>query len=357
MTQLIASGASAAGFPSIVICFGESYTGTEDVDGVRVIRAKVWAKVFSQPLGLGYFFKSILYGRRADIIHLHAPNMLAMFACIFVQRSRKLIVHWHSDVVGKGILSRILSPLEKSCLRRADSIVCTSENYANSSNTLTNFLEKTSVIPLGVQDPKASPEEPSDRSLPEEMDEALLGGKQLILAVGRLVPYKGFDDLIQAATEIDSSTSVIIVGQGPLYAELKQKICDLGLTDRVHLVGRLSEKSLSALMYRAHLLCLPSVARSEAFGVVILEALARSIPVVSTNVPGSGISWVNADGQSGLTVPIHDPMALAAACMRILTDDKLHEKLSVGARRRYEELFQAADVNDSFKTLYQSLLK
>jgi glycosyltransferase involved in cell wall biosynthesis len=150
-----------------------------------------------------------------------------------------------------------------------------------------------------------------------------------------LVPYKGFNVLIQAAQQLPKDSVVVIVGGGPLQQELQQAIKSAGVRDRVVLAGRLSDAALHALFERAILYCLPSTYRAEAFGVVLLEAMAYGLPIVASDIPGSGVPWVNQHGLSGLNVPVEDAKALADACNQILTSEVLRRKFSQGARQRY----------------------
>jgi glycosyltransferase involved in cell wall biosynthesis len=252
-----------------------------------------------------------------------------------MSRKPRLLVHWHSDVVNKGLLGLLSRPLELALLKRADRIVATSQVYADASQTLNRFREKIQVVPIGI-DAQTDLNCMGDRdsALPAELSNRIKD-KKIVLAVGRLVPYKGFNVLIKAASLLPDDSVVVIVGSGPLQEELAKKIVAEGLGHRVYMAGRLSNEALHVLFARATLYCLPSVYRAEAFGVVLLEAMAHGLPIVATNIPGSGVSWVNQQSVSGLNVPVEDPEALAEACNRILGSKDLRESLSDGARQRY----------------------
>ena len=177
-----------------------------------------------------------------------------------------------------------------------------------------------------------------------------------MLAVGRLVPYKGFHVLVEAAKQLASDAVVVIVGTGPLQSDLQARIDVAGLAEKVVLAGRQSDASLRALFQRASLFCLPSVERSEAFGVVLIEAMSHGLPVVATQIPGSGVSWVNAHGVSGINVPVGDAHALAAACNEVLASDALRADFSQGARARFENEFTEQLSIDRMLTVYDILL-
>lgn len=337
VTLYLARGAVAAGHQATVVCFGtNAKLSEENIDGVNVIRAPMAALIKSQPLGLTYVTKCLILARKFDIIHLHAPNIVASICALFIGRKARLLVHWHSDILHKGFIENILIPLERALLKRADCIVATSLAYAEASESLAPFREKIKVIPIGVPDtlPIAGTAE-----IPLTLAERI-AGRQIVLAVGRLVPYKGFDVLINAAQHLISNAIVVIVGDGPLRQELEQSVTDAGINTRVIFTGRLSDVALHELFKQARLYCLSSNSKAEAFGVVLLEAMTYGLPIVATKIPGSGVSWVNQHHYSGLNVSINDPQEMAAACNHILGSPDLHRDLTQGSRQRFLDEFQ-----------------
>lgn len=332
VTFSLATGAAAVGHSVSVVCFEKTSAKRQEfIDGVLVMRTPIMKLVASQPLGLKYFFQCLNSAKNADLVHLHVPNMLGALCALIMNKKVQLLVHWHSDVINKGILGKILGPLESALLRRADSIVATSKVYADASATLAPFRNKINVMPIGVPDAKQQGQE---LSLPHLIEEKVRG-KKIVLAVGRLVPYKGFDVLIEAAKHLSPDLVTVIVGSGPLQEALQHAVDVAGVNDRVLLTGRLSDAVLHVLFARAALYCLPSTYRAEAFGVVLLEAMTYGLPIVATDIPGSGVPWVNQHGKSGLNVPVRDPEALAQACNQILWSEELRSRLSQGARQRF----------------------
>lgn len=353
VTISLARGAVMKGHTASVVCFKKTPAQSEEIiDGIQITRVPIAKLIASQPLSFKYFLKCIQLAKNSEIIHLHSPNMLGALCALFIGREKKLLVHWHSDVINKGILGKILRPLELALLRRANSIVATSQVYANASEPLAPFLSKITVIPIGVPDTK---HEDSDPVLPPLIEERI-HGKKIILAVGRLVPYKGFSILIEAAKHLPTDSVVVIVGGGPLREELQNAIDFSDVNDRVVLAGRLSDAILHALFERAALYCLPSIHRAEAFGVVLLEAMAYGLPIVATDIPGSGVPWVNQHGTSGLNVPVRDPEALAEACNKILTSTELRSSLSRGARQRFLSEFTEDVSVKRMLTTYERML-
>ena len=336
VTASLARGAAQAGHQVTVVSFKRTPAIDDEViDGVRVVRAPITRLIASQPLGMKYVRLCLREARYADVIHLHAPNMLGALCCLMVGTRPRLLVHWHSDVIDKGWLGQTFKPLETALLRRADCIVATSGAYAEASPTLQRFRHKVAVVPIGV--PHARPPVSAGDGgceIPADL-QAMVTGKKLVLAVGRLVPYKGFDVLVEAARNLRDDAVVVIVGDGPLRQSLQAEIDEGGLSQRIRLAGRLSDAALHALFARASVHCLPSVHRAEAFGVVLLEAMSYGLPIVATNIPGSGVPWVNQHGLTGLNVPVGDPKALAQACNGILDSDQEHARLAEGARCRF----------------------
>lgn len=325
-----------------------------DEDGVKVLRVRALGKLASQPIGLNYFRLLLREGQQADIVHLHAPNMLAAIASVMLGRRPQLVIHWHSDVVNKGLLGLLSKPLEAIMLRRADRVICTSPTYFEASKPLKKFSNKVVVIPLGVPEKEAPSEENANHLLPADLQDRLKD-RRLILSIGRLVPYKGFEHLIDAAAMLPEDMVVVIVGTGPLQAALEARISKIGVRDQVILTGQLNDCALRNLFARADLYCMPSVERSEAFGVVLVEAMSWQIPIVATDIPGSGVPWVNKHGESGLNVPPGNARAIADACRIILGDKEIHSKFSFASRRRFEEEFQENIAIERVMELYRDI--
>lgn len=349
VTRILAEGHAAAGHSVEVVCFHKAATATTQVGRVRVIRCRERVGAASQPLGWDYWRLGLRHARGADVVHLHGPNLLASLMTLRLAKAVRLVVHWHSDIVGKGWLGRLLRPLEQRMLSRADAIVCTSPPYAEHSASLRKWRHKLCSVPIGIEDPGPSA---APAALPARVEE-FLAGRRHVFAIGRLVPYKGFAHLVDAARRFPPDLAVVIGGNGPLREVLQDRATAAGVADRVLFTGGLSDAELDALMRRAMAFCLPSVARSEAFGVVLLEAMARGVPVVATRISGSGVPWVNRDGDSGLNVEPGDSQALADACTKIAANPALRERFAQGARRNFERRFTAEVFAKTMLNVYQ----
>ena len=355
MTAALARGAAAAGLRTTVFCFEAHGRGDAVDQGVQVLRVPA-VKLASQPLSLRYLTQGRQLALAADIVHVHLPNMLAAIVIARLQPGPKVVLHWHSDVVGKGWLARLTAPVERAMLRRADCVVCTSQAYADASITLRPHLQKVVVVPIGVPDVPQPPMslDAARAALPAALRQHL-AKRPLVLAVGRLVPYKGFDVLIDAVARMGTDAAVVIAGGGPLAATLQARVANAGLAQRVVLAGRVDGNTLAALQRLTTVYCMPSVERSEAFGVALIEAMAQGLPAVATQIEGSGVPWVNLHGVSGINVTPGDAVALAGGLDALLNDDTLRVRLAQGSRQRYDALFTERKSVEAMLAVYRGL--
>ncbi len=156
-------------------------------------------------------------------------------------------------------------------------------------------------------------------------------GRKIVLFVGRLIYYKGVDVLVRAMEHVDAD--LVLIGRGPLEGQLREIAVARGLDYRTSFVSPQDEAELAAWYHAADVFVLPSVARSEAFGLVQIEAHAAGTPVVSTNLTTS-VPYANLDGVTGLVVPVGSVQALADALRRLLGDDELRARLGEQAQQR-----------------------
>jgi glycosyltransferase involved in cell wall biosynthesis len=324
------------------------HSDERDASGVRITRAANWGMVQSTSMAPTLPWLLWLRRRTADIVHVHMPDPLAALAVWFARPRAKIVLHWHSDVVRQRVARHAYAPLERWLLRRADAIIATSKAYADSSSTLRDFRDKLVVIPIGTPQPEA-PE-------PERIEQLRrrYGELRIVFALGRMTYYKGWDVLIDAAQQLPPDVLVVIGGGGPelpRYRALAERA-----PDRVRFVGPLSAAAVEAHFAIANVFCIASTLRAEAFGVVVLEAMARGLAVVATDIPGSGLGWLHQDGITGLRVPPQDAHALAAALRRLLDDSELRARCAAAGRSRWAELFTAEAMVDQTVALYQRLL-
>ena len=267
-----------------------------------------------------------------DLIDIHHPDPMAGLALRLSRFKGKVILHWHSDIIGKGVFRFLYKPIQNWLVRRADKIVGTTPVYISESPDLKDAQDKTTFIPIGIE--PLRPEEESVEKIRRDFK-----GKKLVFSLGRLIPYKGYEHLIRAASYLPEDYRVVIGGSGPLRDRLQDEIERLGLSGKVTLAGYMKDEDLPSWFAAADVFVLPSVTKNEAFGIVQIEAMSVGTPVVATKIPGSGVSWVNENEVSGLNVETGNPKAIADAVMYITKDDATRKTFSNGARQRYCCLF------------------
>lgn len=285
-----------------------------------------------------------------DIIHIHHPDPMACLALFLSDFKGKVVLHWHSDILKQRFLLNFFLPLQRWLIKRADYIVGTSPVYLSKSPYLKSVEEKTLCIPIGV--PRMKPDEHGVRRIKERYH-----GKKIIFSLGRLIEYKGFTYLIGAASFLDDGYVILIGGEGELKDELQLQIDRNGLESKVKLLGRIEDKDLPDYYGACDLFCLSSVQKTEAFGIVQVEAMSCGKPIIATNIPGSGVSWVNADGVSGINVPPGDSKAIADAVMTITYNAKIYNEFCRCATERYENFFTQKKMIYGNINIYEKLCK
>jgi glycosyltransferase involved in cell wall biosynthesis len=311
-------------------------TTTDEVDGVRVTRCYEVTKIASasicptMPLEVSR--------RRYDVVHFHFPDPMGVMSYLLGWRAHRhaVVVTYHSDVVKQANLLKAYRPFMDRLLARADAILCTSPDYMKGSETLVPFRHKCHVVPYGIDTTQFEPTE----SVKQEAAaiRARFGNRPLILGVGRLIYYKGFEHAIRAIREVPDA-QLVLVGDGPLRGPLERLAREVGVTDRVHFVGEIHNHQLTPWYHACDVYALPSIVRSEAFAIVQLEAMACAKPIVNTSIARSGVPFVSRDGESGLTVAPGDPSAFGHALRRILADSDLARRFGENGRARVKREF------------------
>lgn len=287
--------------------------------------------------------------RRFDIIHLHFPDPMSHLASMALPPAIPRIISWHADILRhKPLMLAYRSFLERS-VRSAHAIIVATPAHISSSAILRAQADqsKVHVVPYGFDlAPLSRP-----HALADALRQRFPG--VLILAVGRHVHYKGFDVLIRAMCSVDSAARLVIVGTGPLTEAWKSLAATLGLGERIHFAGLVSDEELPAYYQACDLLCLPSLTRAEAFGIVQVEAMACGKPVVSSRL-GTGTEFVNVDGATGFTVDPGDPGKLSEALNHLVLDPALRSRMGNAARARAESEFSLKTMRDRTLALYRA---
>ncbi len=348
--RVLAEAGAARGHEITVLVTSPDWQARcETLNGVKVIKTARWVNISSAPISPAMFREARRLGRTADIVHLHFPYPLGELAHLFSGSRAKLIITYHSDIVRQKMLRTVYRPFLWRILRKADRIVATSGRYIDTSPYLSQFKTKCTIIPLGTE-VRLFAKADARRAAALRQRLKQYADERLLVSVGRLRYYKGLDDLIRALPDVPQARS-IIVGSGPMETEWKELARSVGVADRVTFAGDVPDEDLPLYYAAADVFVLPANARAEAFGTVIVEALAAGKPVVSTEV-GTGTSWVNVDGETGLVVPPHDPSAVAHAINNLLNDGALRERLGRAAQQRAYEEFAVEKMIERVYRLY-----
>lgn len=285
--------------------------------------------------------------READVVHYHFPWPF-MDLAHFVARVRKpTVVTYHSDIVRQKSLLRLYQPLKHRFLRSVDAIVASSPNYLASSPVLAQYPAKTRVIPFGLDQTSYPQPDPAKLAYWRERV-----GPKFFLFVGVLRYYKGLHVLLEAVA--GTEYPVVIVGAGPEETALKAQAARLGLKN-VLFTGAIDEDDKVALLTLAYAMSFPSHLRSEAFGVSLLEGAMYGKPMISCEI-GTGTTYINIDGETGLVVPPGDAVALRAAMGRLWNDPGLARAMGRRAAQRFEEVFTSEQMAAGYTELYREVL-
>jgi rhamnosyl/mannosyltransferase len=299
-----------------------------DVRVLRLGRSASVSRLEMCPSLLGTLWK--LREEGTDIVHVHAPNPTMFLALATLPTFSTLVVTHHSDVVKQRVLGRVFAPVERRVHERTAMVLSTSEAYAGGSPVLQGLGDKVRALPFGLDlNPFLKP---SPAALAREASFRLEVGQPLWLAVGRLVYYKGLMTAIDALPHLPGR--LLVVGTGPLAPALRAHAKTRRVADRIEWLGHVDADTLVGAYRAATALWFPSNARSEGFGLVQVEAMASGCPVINTAIPHSGVPWVSRDGETGLTIPIGDHRALAAASRRLLDEPGLRARLGAAAAER-----------------------
>lgn len=323
----------------------------------RVIRSRLFGQLLFAPISPDWLnlLRRQIREFQPRLLHLHLPNPSALLA-LACPSARRLpwVVHWHSDVRtpqstrGIRLAYPFYRPFEQALLNRAKAIVATSGPYLDTSPALAPHRERCHAVPLGIDPGRIRDREPVVAPVPRDSSKPFR-----VLAIGRLTYYKGFCHLLDAIAAVPG-TQLTLIGEGNLRAALERQARQLGLGDRCSMPGNLDAEQLLRAIRDCHCLCLPSVERTEAFGLVLIEAMALGRPVIATRVVGSGMAWIVRDGENGLLVAPGNAAELAAAIQHLTSDEALRLQLARRGLEEFDRRFDIARVARSFDQIYEA---
>lgn len=340
----------------LVVCTNDVGKHVEEtVHGVEVHRAKSLCQIRRQQISTDLYglLKRAFRDYQPDILHLHMPNPLA---CIYIlrllPRHVKVIVHWHSDIIGQPVIYPLFKKYEKKVLERADKIVVTSPTYAEGSLPLQPFRSKITLLQNIISKEKINitPDVLRDA---EEIKHKY-GDKPILFTIGRHVPYKGLTYLIEAEQMIKSDCVILIGGSGILTDQLKEQAKG---RDRIKFIGYLDDAEMLRYMCAASIFAFPSITKNEAFGIALAEAMYCGAVPITFTIEGSGVNWVSLNGVTGLEVPNSDATGYAEAVDKLLSDKDMLEQFSKNAHERVEKNFTLDVIKPKIMDIYKSVLE
>lgn len=348
--QHIAEGLKEKVEMSVLVCQPRGCGLKEKVNGVPVQRCGSFGTIFSMPISLSFLWQLRKTSKEQDILQFHAPFPLGDLACLMSGYGGKVLLYWHSDVVKQKKIMVLYRPIMERFLKRADAIIVGADGIIKGSSYLKPYENKCVTIPFAVNQ---KIEQMGKRYLEQVKPNMEKYAK--FLFVGRLVYYKGVDILLQAFAGV-MNAELTIIGCGDMEKDLKAYVKEHGISDRIHFLGKVEEERLYRAFSECDVFVLPSIAKSEAFGLVQLEAMAYGKPVINTNLP-SGVPEVSIHGITGLTVEPGNKRELGDA-MRWLVEHP-YERCEMGraARERLDSNYTLDLMLNRMMELYERLLK
>ncbi len=328
---------------TVLCCSGSNDEKIESQGGVLIIRVQRFFSLFGMPISLSFFRWYRRLVGTVDVVHIHYPFPLAFFAAWLFPSRAKLIIHYHADVIKQRYAQFFLLPLLHAIFSTSTAVVVTSEALRDTSVLLRKYVSKCSVIPIGV---------PFERLCEEVRTRNVLYFRDLygvfVLSVGRLSRYKGLPYLIHACRRI--SAHLVIAGIGDELHSLRMLVKQLGANDAVVFLPHQSRENLMSLYKAAAVFVLPSISRNEAFGIVLLEAMAVGTPVISTELH-TGTSTNNIHGETGLVVDPKNIIELSNALKLILDDPQCAHAYGEQGSKRVKNHFSETTMINSLLDL------
>lgn len=315
----------------------------------KLIKVKTVAKVAATMLSPDMVTTLRRICNRYDIIHIHLPDPMAVLALMLSGYKGKVVVHWHSDILKQKVLLQFFKPLQSWVVNRANLILGTTPVYVEQSSALRKVQSKVDYLVIGVRERAPEPEMVA-------MIRNQYPGKKIVYSMGRLVEYKGYEYLIEAASLLPDDYVVLIGGSGPLKGALQDMVHKYQLQHKVFILGFIPREVESAYYGACDVFCLSSTLKTEAYAIVQVEAMSCGRPIIATNIPGSGVPWVNEHGVSGLNVAPCSSKEIAMAVQMICEDAHLYERFSIGALHRYHKHFTLDAMTEGLIAHYKRLL-
>lgn len=348
--QQISEGLNTTEDLKVLVCQKKGRGVVEKVNGVEVHRSGSLGVMASVPISFSFLWDLRKMSKDRNVIQYHLPFPLGDLGCLLSGYRGKVVVYWHSDVVKQKKWMVLYKPIMKRFLQRADVILVGAEGILDGSWYLKPYREKCKVVPFAVTDDilRAGGDYLAQYGYQKEKKSINF------LFIGRLVYYKGCSVLLEAFAGIEGDATLTIIGEGNLKEELQQQSEAYKIADRVFFKGHVNDGEMKQCMEEADVFVLPSVERSEAFGLVQLEAMAYGMPVINTNLP-SGVPEVSIHGETGLTVTPGSAGELTTAMEWMVAHPQERLEMGKAARKCLEEKYTQEIMVGNIKKIYGEL--
>jgi len=336
--------------------FSRMLPALERREGVTVRRVPTLLNLMRTPL-MPALYREVMKGGW-DVVHSQSPPpVTAYFACTAANNiGVPHVLTYHADdeiplpAVGPIIVAVYRETMGRYTFAHSDQVVVSTQTYASTSRLVWSYDPE--VIGAAIDPSRFGP------GIDGSHVRASLGipppeEGHMVLFVGRLVPHKGVEFLLEAVHRLRPSATVVVAGEGPQRQALQRSAEALGVGTRVVFAGGVPHEELPTYYRAADVLVLPSISRLEAFGLVGLEAMASERPVVLSDIPG--VREVIEDGKEGLLAPPADPEGLAARINELLDDPGRRREMGARGRERVLRLFTWDVVGAQFRDIYERL--
>lgn len=353
VVQQIAEGLQEKTDMKVLVCQTKGKTIYEKVNGIFVYRQRSIGMIGNLPIPLGFIHQFRKMAKDRDVVHIHMPFPFADIACLLSGYKGKVVIWWHSDVVRQKKIMFFYRPFMELLLKRADRIVVATQGHIEGSLYLKPYRKKCCIIPFGVEKriEKDADEYFGMENTKKEWKDR---GKVNFLFVGRLVYYKGCKILLEAFQKIENAT-LTIVGNGSLEMELREYVKEHHMDNKVTFAGYVEDERLPLYFKQCDVFVLASTARSEAFGLVQIEAMSYGKPVINTALK-SGVPYVSLHEKTGLTVEPGNVKSMEQAIRWMVEHPKEREEMGRSARIRVKKEFGLDDMLTKVYELYEEVV-
>ena len=362
VVRQIAEGMIKRGHETTVLCFGERDI-TERIGGVEVRRVRPIGHIGSAPVGFRFVRELLKLSKRADVINFHSPNPMGELAFLLFSFTRKkgknIICTYHGDAQKPKVLLLAYDFIMQCFFRRCDVIAVSNPPLFENSRVMkmNSIKEKTRIIPLGIRTENYIEHQTCEIEKARSLLAQLPSASFKVMYAGRMVYYKGLEILLEALLAIKRQgylISAFLVGSGPEENDIKKYIANNALDDDILVLPHQPENIYRVLFSLADCFVLPSTHQTEAFGIVLTEAMASGTPIISTEL-GTGTSWVNQNGETGIVVPPQDSSALAKAIVYLAEHADERKSMSVKSLARAKRFFEEDMMLEAYDGMFQQL--